>query len=59
MSKLWSGKICLCDRKYVCEECGVVLDWDLNPSLNIFQIGIKKLELNEAFGEVTLAISMN
>ncbi|WP_342366914.1 transposase [Clostridium perfringens] len=36
----------LSEREYVCEECGCVIDRDLNASINLMKYGIKSIELS-------------
>ena len=33
----------LSDREYICDECGIVIDRDLNASLNILTVGMTGL----------------
>lgn len=34
----------LSEREYVCEECGCVIDRDLNASINLMKLGMKSIE---------------
>jgi len=36
--------ITLSDRTYKCENCGLVIDRDLNSAINILKIGLSKVE---------------
>ena len=39
------GRLALSERTYVCEECGLVIDRDLNASINLMQAGLVKPEV--------------
>ena len=45
-SKCGSRKedITLSDRVYKCENCGLIIDRDLNSAINILKVGLKKVE---------------
>lgn len=38
-------RLALSERTYVCEECGLVIDRDLNASINLMQAGLVKPEV--------------
>lgn len=42
----------LSDREFICQECGIVIDRDLNAAINIKQEGIRLLKLMIENGEI-------
>ena len=41
-------KLLLSERTYHCEECGFIIDRDLNASINILNVGLKIIEATDA-----------
>ena len=44
----------LAERTYHCEECGYIIDRDLNASINILNIGLKQIEATAAMSGTSL-----
>ena len=41
-------KLLLSERTYHCNECGYIIDRDLNASINILNVGLKQIEATDA-----------
>lgn len=43
----YNADLTLADRVFICEECGLIIDRDLNASINIKAIGLKNILLDK------------
>ncbi|MGZ3627875.1 MAG: RNA-guided endonuclease InsQ/TnpB family protein [Ktedonobacteraceae bacterium] len=44
-------ELSLNERTYVCEDCGVVLDRDLNAAMNLRMVAVSSIDTQNAYGE--------
>ena len=44
-------ELSLSERTYVCEDCGMVLDRDLNAALNVRTVAVSSIDTQNAYGE--------
>lgn len=44
-------ELSLSERTYVCEDCGMVLDRDLNAAINLRMVAVSSIDTQNAYGE--------
>ena len=44
-------ELSLSERSYVCEDCGMVLDRDLNAAINLRMVAVSSIDTQNAYGE--------
>ena len=44
-------ELSLSERTYVCEDCGMVLDRDLNAAMNLRMVAVSSIDTQNAYGE--------